>query len=97
MAEYRLTPAAVRDLENIWQYTAATWGLEQAERYMDDLTAACADLAQSPRSAPACDDIRPGYRRWGVGRHVLYFREAPYGISVVRILHGRMDAPRHLT
>lgn len=67
MAEYRLTPAAVSDLENIWQYTAATWGIEQAERYTDDVTAACADIAQAPDRAPACDDIRPGYRRWGVG------------------------------
>ena len=32
MAEYRLSPAAERDLEEIWQYTHREWGLEQAEK-----------------------------------------------------------------
>ena len=40
MAEYRLSPAAECDLEGIWKYTRGEWGLEQAERYTDLLTAA---------------------------------------------------------
>jgi toxin ParE1/3/4 len=32
-AEYRLAPAAERDLENIWLYTFENWGIEQAHRY----------------------------------------------------------------
>ena len=63
MAEYRLTPAAARDLEDIFAHTVARWGLSQAIRYTDVLIGAFADLAQSPLSAPACDLIRAGYRR----------------------------------
>lgn len=96
MAEYRLTPAALRDMETIWTHTHQQWGLEQANRYIDILTAAFAELAQSPKAAPACDHIRPGYRRRSVERHMIYFRITAYGIAVVRILHDRMDAPRHL-
>ena len=96
VAEYRLTPAAERDLETIWTHTWQQWGVEQANRYIDILTAAFAELAQSPKIAPACDHVRPGYRRRNVERHMLYFRITPYGIAVVRILHDRMDAPRHL-
>jgi toxin ParE1/3/4 len=96
MAEVRLTPAAERDLEGIWTYTRDEWGPEQADRYLDMLTATFQALAESPKSAPACDHIREGYRRRGVGRHMIYFRVMPYGISVVRVLHERMDAPRHL-
>ncbi len=96
MAEYRLTPAAEHDLEAIWIYSARQWGVEQANRYADFLAAAFAELAQSPTSAPACDHIRPGYRRRSVERHMIYFRMTNYGIAVVRILHERMDAPRHL-
>ena len=33
MVEYRLTPAAERDLENIWLYTRQQWGTEQADIY----------------------------------------------------------------
>ena len=96
MAEYRLTPAAEGDLEAIWTYTLRQWSAEQADRYIDTLTDAFVELAQSPKSAPACDQIRPGYRRRNIGRHVIYFRTTTYGIVVVRILHDRMDAQRHL-
>ncbi len=96
MAEYRLTPAAERDLELIWTRTVQHWGIEQANRYTDILAASFAELAESPKTAPACDQIRPGYRRRSVERHMIYFRVTAYGIAIIRILHDRMDAPRHL-
>ena len=95
-AEYRLTPAAVSDLEAIWLYTLGEWGIEQAHHYIDDLTAAFEQLAKTPQLGAACDHIRRGYRRNGVGRNVIYYRVAEYGITVIRLLHDRMDAPRHL-
>jgi toxin ParE1/3/4 len=95
-AEYRLSPAAGCDLEGIWKYTRGEWGLEQAERYADLLTAAFQVLAESPKSAPACDHIRQGYRRRNVERHMVYFRVTNYGIATVRLLHERMDATQHL-
>lgn len=96
MASCRLTPAAERDLEQIWLYTRQQWGLAQAERYIDILEAAFAALAMGPKSTPACDHIRPGYRRRSIERHTIYFRITAYGIAIIRILHERADAPRHL-
>lgn len=96
MAELRLTPAALRDLEDIWRHTARRWGVAQAERYIDQLNACFEVLVQAPFSAPACDHIRPGYRRQPVERHVVYYRTGQDRVNVVRILHERMDAPRHL-
>ncbi len=91
MAEYRLSPSAQADLESIFDYTAKEWGLEQALRYTDWIEAACATLAEAPMLAQDCGHIRPGYRRRGVEQHMIYFQPASYGISVVRILHQRMD------
>jgi toxin ParE1/3/4 len=96
MAEYRLAPAAERDLEAIWTYTRMKWVAEQADRYTDIMTLAFDELAQAPQAAPACDHIRPGYRRRSVGRHMIYFRVTTYGIAIVRILHDLMDVSRHL-
>jgi toxin ParE1/3/4 len=42
------------------------------------------------------DDIAPGYRSLPVGRHVVYYRGVQANIEIVRVLHGSMDAPRHL-
>jgi len=74
MAEVRLSPAAESDLERIWQYTRAQWGLEQAERYIDSLERVFVELATGPEAAPACEHIRPGYRCRGVESHMIYFR-----------------------
>jgi toxin ParE1/3/4 len=96
MAEYRLAPAAERDLEMIWSETARRWGVAQANRYLDFLAGAFAELACMPGIAAACDHIRQGYRRRHVERHMIYLRATDYGVAVIRILHDRMDAPRHL-
>lgn len=95
-AEYRLSPAALRDLEGIWQYTFEKWGADQAHQYTDDLVAAFSQLARSPQLGMACDHFRKGYRRRSVGRHVIYFRVTEYGIAVIRVLHDRMDAAKRL-
>ena len=72
------------------------WDAGQADRYIDLMTTAFAELAQSPRTAPACDHIRSGYRRRSVERHIVYFRITAYGIAIIRVLHDRMDVPRSI-
>lgn len=94
MVEYRLAPAAERDLETIWIYTFQKWGAAQADHYIDVLIAAFTELAQFPKAAPACDHIRAGYRRRNIERHIIYFQITAYGVAITRILHDRMDARR---
>lgn len=96
MAEFRLTPAALQDVEGIWHYTATQWSTAQADAYVDALNEGFEALARAPLSAPACEHIRPGYRRQPIGRHVVYYRLDEAVVTVVRVLHERMDAPRHL-
>jgi toxin ParE1/3/4 len=31
---YRFSPRAQRNLDEIWDYSAATWGIDQAEAYI---------------------------------------------------------------
>jgi toxin ParE1/3/4 len=96
MAEYRLSKKAQRDLDAIFDYTVEQWGLEQALRYTDTIEAGCAALANAPQLAQSCAYIRPGYRRRSVEYHVIYIKITSYGIAVIRILHQRMDAVRHM-
>lgn len=96
MAEYRLAPAAERDLEAIWVYTFHEWGSTQANRYIDRITKVFTELADSPKTAQTCDHIRACYRRRSVERHMIYFRVMPYGIAITRILHERMDAQSYI-
>lgn len=96
-AGYRLSPAARRDLDEIWNYTIRSWGQAQAERYILSIRDACAALVQGRKEGQRIDDIRPGYLKLAVGAHFLFYRLADSGhIDVIRILHQRMDVPARL-
>ena len=96
MAGYALSPAAQTDLEEIWDYTVGRWGEAQAERYTRDIQAACEALSDGSSVGLSAEEIRAGYRKVGVGSHVMYYRERESTIEIVRILHRRMDVARHI-
>jgi toxin ParE1/3/4 len=89
------SPAAVADIGTIWDYPAETWGLDQADRYVDDIRAACVALAGGERAGRKVD-VRDGYLKYPVGRHLIFFRQDGTGIVVMRVLHQSMDVDRHL-
>ena len=96
MAGYALTPAAQADLSEIWDYTAEHWGEAQAERYTRDIQATCEALSSGASVGLSAEAVRVGYRKIGVGSHVVYYREREGTLEIVRILHRRMDVTRHI-
>lgn len=97
MSRYLLSPAARADLDDIFDYTAQQWGLDQAETYVRGLQHAIERAAADPRIGHSCDEIRPGYRKLAAGSHTLYYRLTADGtVHIVRILHQRMDVDRHI-
>lgn len=93
---YVLSPRAQTDLEEIWDYSADTWGIDQADVYTRDLWQRIEALAEHPNMGQACANIRPGYYKSSCGSHVLFYRLTAQAIDVVRILHERMDFERHI-
>ncbi len=96
MAGLRLTRAAREDLKAIGRYTQGAWGRPQRDAYLSQFDRRFRSLAQFPTLGRSCDDIRPGYRKYAEGAHVIFYREVDGGIEIVRILHGRLDLDRHL-
>ena len=90
MSTYRLGPKGTSDLAEIFDYTVATWGEQQAEKYIEELAACFQLLADSPGLGRACDLISPGIRRFEQGKHVIFYKPERDGIIVSRILHQRM-------
>ena len=96
MAAYRLTRRAAADLDAIFEYTADQFGVEQARSYFQGLHACCERLAGSPRLGRSAESLAPGLRRYAFRSHVIFYLEESGSISIVRVLHERMDAPRHV-
>lgn len=90
------TPAARSDLSSIWDFTAERWDAAQADTYVHELVAAAQRVAEQPQRGHPADHIRPGYRRYSIGSHLLFFLVAEGEVTIVRILHQRMDPTRHL-
>lgn len=93
---YKLSAEADKDYAAIYEHTLRAFGKLQARVYRDAIKKVFAQVAANPLMAPvfsAADDIR----RFNFGQHAVYFQIQDQGILIVRILHQRMDAPRHLT
>ena len=96
MSQVILSPKAKSDLSGIWDYTLEEWGIDQAEKYVRELWAAIQEQACDYTSSTDISDVRPGYRKFRSGSHVIFFKLVEDGIDVIRILHQRMDFERHL-
>lgn len=88
-AEYRLSPAAQDDLDQIFEYTLHRWGLGQAIRYTRQLQIACAESALAPLRAQDCSHIRHGYRRQPAERHFIYFSVLLKNVFLMTRRRGR--------
>ncbi|MBW6423957.1 type II toxin-antitoxin system RelE/ParE family toxin [Rhizobium sp. XQZ8] len=93
---YRLSPRARNDLEDIWLYTFQNWSRVQADGYYSELTAAMSRLADGSKRGGQFDNIKPGYLCLSCGSHYIVYKQTDTQITIVRVLHQRMNISRHL-
>ncbi len=89
-------PGALEDLIDIWQYSVANWGEEQADRYLDGLEDAIDGLAEKVGRRLANQVAETAYWRLRSQRHLIVFEPTEKVIDVVRVLHVSMDIEQHL-
>ena len=89
------TPAAADDLTDIWLYSHATWGEEQADRYTEALHICCEKLALGTARARSVPSIT-GVKSYHCRHHHIFFIEQHEDIVVIAVLHERMDLIRRL-
>lgn len=95
MKAIAFSPAAQTDMGEIWDYSANMWGPDQADSYIDAIRDACCALAQGTQHGRSAD-VLADFQKHLCGSHVIYFLEYPGHLDVIRILHQRQDAERHL-
>ena len=95
MKSLAFSPAAEADINGIWDYSAESWGSDQADRYTDEIRDACLALVHAQKHGRPVD-VRPGYLRLSTGSHVIYHRDHGDRLDVIRVLHGRIDTNLHL-
>ena len=96
MAEYKFTEEAEHDLEEITNYTLQQWDVVQTLAYLDGLEAGSQLLADNPGLGANRDMISEGLFSFPYESHILYYLRESHGITIVRVLHQRMDPVKHL-
>ncbi|SOE91916.1 toxin ParE1/3/4 [Burkholderia sp. D7] len=94
--EYQLELAAEaeHDFEDILFYTLLTWGQRQMQDYSELLDHALATIQANPNIGRTHSHV--AYQCFEAGQHLIFYRVKETTVFVVRILHSRMDLPRHL-
>ena len=101
MPEILITPAAENDLVDIWAWIARD-NREAADRVYAAVGQTCVALAAMPAMGTAYRAKRPrlnGIRFFPVKQfrtYVIYYRETPAGIEIIRVLHAHMNARKRL-
>lgn len=96
MPRYELTLDAEDDLREIIAYSQETWGGLQTIRYIDGLESLAGRLAAYPKMGSNRSALLEGVLSFPYQSHTLFYLEESFGITILRILHQRMDVQRHL-
>lgn len=83
--------SAIRDLDEVWNYTAHAWGLDQAELYTRQINARCCEIAEGLASVSLVDVGTVSFIKAASGSHRIFAIEKIDVLIVVRILHERQD------
>lgn len=92
---FRLTSEAAKDIDGIVEYTLLNFGDNQADKYAASLTQ-CFNLIADIPTLGREYERRPGLRQFLHGRHVIFYRVDLDNVSIVRVLHERMNPDRLL-
>lgn len=88
MANYKLSSAADKDFEQLFEYGIDNFGLSTAKSYVDGLIIKFQTIAEHPLHYQAVDYIRSGYRRSVYGKHAIYYIVSNGCVDIMRILRS---------
>lgn len=93
MAKYRISQAALEDLESIWLYTLKKWSRQQASEYHKDITAEIKKIVKSEKDyGTKYFDVMSGLYCRRCRKHLIFYRFDDNGtVEIVRILYAMMD------
>lgn len=87
----RLSAPAKRDLSDIATYTQRQWGDDQKKAYLKTLKDKFQSLCENPNLGVAREEIDFGLRMFSAGKHLIFYRDQPDHLEIVRVLHASFD------
>jgi len=97
MTSYIISEEALKDIDDIWLYTANNCSLEQADRYYNLVLDEIEYISKNFETGRNIGHIREGYRYSKVKSHLIFYKKSKRGkLEIIRILHEKMDIENRL-
>lgn len=96
--QVKILPSAETRVREIWGYTCETWGIEQADSYVDQLYAAFRRLPEQKSIWRLFDRKKlPGLQYVRYRHHYIFFSQfSADTLAIISVLHENMDLPERL-
>lgn len=92
MANFELSELAKIDLQDIFKYGVAQWGLRQAETYYNALFDHLEIIAADPYRYPAVEHIKTDCHRSVFRSHAIYFQIDGDDVLIIGIIRSQDPA-----
>jgi toxin ParE1/3/4 len=89
--KFRLTQPAIQDIEQIADYIASRSGLDRADRFLSNLDAKFAKIAQFPNIGRQRDEILPLLRSLSIDNYLILYMPIGQDVEIFRVVSGYRD------
>ena len=90
-AQFQLTEPAIQDIEQIADYIARQSGLDQGDRFLNQLDAKFVKIAQFPNLGRQRDEILPGLRSLPMDNYLILYMVIGQDVEILRVVSGYRD------
>jgi toxin ParE1/3/4 len=91
-----LTQRALRDIQEIYDYSVERFGMRTAEKYLSEIEEALLRIKSRPSLLRPEGDFHKSLRFYRVNKHLLIADVLGDSIVVLTLLHTSMDLPARL-
>ena len=95
ITHYQLSQEADIDLDEIFEYTEKAHGFNQAVEYLNALEILFNTLVLNPEIGRKRPEIKRGLYSISEQSHSVFYRIMETCITIVRVLHGQKEIPKH--
>lgn len=71
---FEISKLALKDLDEIWEYSAEQWSKLQANRYYKEIIQVIREICNNSEIGKAIDYVRQGHRRINVKSHMIVYK-----------------------
>lgn len=93
--KYILSQEADFDLEEIFEYSYAEFGLNQAIKYLGEIDDVFINIVNTPEIGRTRNELKKGLYSMPIGMHIIFYRILTDHVRIVRVLYGGRDLPRN--